>query len=368
MAKYGRHYLRKPKESWHKRRAPKSAAKRVVKSAKYQKSAKAQARQIQSLGRSLVRVRDRLREDATAISRWQIRVSSVPLTNTAGLGVANNKNIFVFPLTSLTSTGDNAAMSSFDPAPSTKYPTWNQVQPAIGTSGTAISPQTSPAFIRLYNQTVRMAFYQNNMNRSCRFDMFVVRLARDDETQSKHNTQQVQNNIDGVAFAGCPSTSTRFNPGEDFYCTSGWVDPNLGLTPGQPQTQGYELVQMNSQRYKVVHKRSFTLGRTVNNVGGNAVDGLPVNNAASITPKARDHYECSFSINYGGRKVMPYDTDGVDANAANITINDIKYSELDRDIKHWIVIFPSRDVSDAAGSMGCPVMSLISNITCRVPV
>ncbi len=207
----------------------------------------------------------------------------------------------------------------------------------------------------------------NTMNRNCRFDMFVVRLARNDETQSKHNTQMVQNNIDGVAFNGYPSQASRFNPGEDYYSVQGWTGPtelNGAINPGVTVTNAYDLVSMNTQRYKVVHKRSFVLGRTANPFSN--INAELATTAAGSTVQARDYYETSFTINYGGKKVMPYDTDGVDANDANITIDDIKYSELDRHIKHWIVIFPSRDVSDSAGQ-GIPVMSLLSTCTTRVP-
>lgn len=359
---YGR-YRRRTRRYGRKRRGVKSIPKRT----RYRKSARAQASQIRTVARSVMRVRKRLREDASATSRWQIKLSNIPLDADAGLGKSASKGIFVFPLTSLTSVGDNAAQSSFDSAPSIRYPTWNQVQPAIGETGTNASDKTAPAWIRLYNQRVRMCFHSNTMNRNCRFDMFVVRLARNDETQSKHNTQMIQNNIDGVAFNGYPSQASRFNPGEDFYSVQGWTGPTAAsgtMNPGTTVTNAYDLVSMNNQRYKVVHKRSFVLGRTANPFSSIvALEAVP---AAGATVQARDYYETSFTINYGGKKVMPFDTDGVDANDANITINDIKYSELDRHIKHWVVIFPSRDISATSGQ-GIPVMSLLSEATCRVP-
>jgi hypothetical protein len=361
-------YVRRYRRRRTIRRKPRRGVKSIPKRARYRKSARAQSRQIATTARSVMRLRKRVLEDATAISRWQINLSNIPLDGDAGLGLSNNKNIFVFPLTSCTSTADNAAQSSFDPAPSTRYPTWNQVQPAIGDTGTNTSNKTAPAFIRLYTQKTRMCFHQNNMNRSCRYDLFVVRLARNDETQSDHNMQMVQNNIDGVTFAGCPSTNTRFNPGEDFYSAQGWYGPNPsgGQNAGVTVTNGYDLVKMNNQRYKVEHHRQFVLGRTVNPAGGPS----PLQNtpAAATTVHARDYYETSFTTNYGGTKVMAVDMDGVQANAANITINDIKYSELDRKIKRWIVIFPSRVNHTGQGTQGVPVVSLISDITCRVPV
>lgn len=361
---YGR-YRRRTRRYGRKRRGVKSIPKRT----RYRKSAKAQAAQIRTVARSVMRVRKRLREDASATSRWQIKLSNVKLDADNGLGKSVSKGIFVFPLTSLTSIGDNAAQSSFDSAPSIRYPTWTQVQPAIGETGTNQSDKTAPAWIRLYNQRVRMCFHANDMNRNCRFDLFVVRLARNDETQSKHNTQMVQNNIDGVAFNGYPSQANRFNAGEDFYSVQGWTGPTLdkdsgNINPGVTVTNAYDLVSMNNQRYKVVHKRSFVLGRTANPFS--TINAELATTAAGSTVQARDFYETSFTINYGGKKVMPYDTDGVDANDANITINDMKYSELDRHIKHWVVIFPSRDVSDSGGQ-GMPVMSLLSEATCRVP-
>lgn len=366
-------YARRPRYS-RRRRTIRRKSRRGIKSiprrSRYRKSAAAQSRQIATTARSVMRLRKRVLEDATAISRWQINLSNIPLDADAGYGLTTNKNIFVFPLTSCTSLPANAAQSSFDPAPGTRYPTWAQVQPAIGSTGTGLSPQTAPAFIRLYTQKTRICFHQNSMNRNCRYDLFVVRLARDDETQSDHNMQQTQNEIDGVTFAGCPSDANRFMRSQDFYSVQGWYGPNPagGQPSGTTVTNGYDLVRMNNQRYKVEHHRQFVLGRTVDPSGIGPGTGTGATTAASSTVQARDYYETSFTTNYGGAKVMPFDTDGVQANAANITINDIKYADLDKRLKRWVLVFPSRVNSTATGSQGVPVMSLISDITCRVPV
>lgn len=369
-------YARRPRYSRRRttsHRRPRRGVKSVVRRSRYRKSALAQSRQIRTTARSVMRLRKRVLEDATAVSRWQIKISNVDLDTDNGTGKANSKGIIVLPLTSLTAVGDNAATSSIDPAPSTKYMTWQQVQPAIGETGTNASDKTAPAFIRVYNQRVRMCFHQNDMNRVCRFEMFVVRLATNHETQSKNFTQQAQNNIDGVTFNGCPSGSTRFNNGEDYYASSGWngILPGAAgqppILPGATDLLGYDLVRMNNQRYKVVHHRSFVLGRTVNPAYPSTPQSGSSATPAALAPiDARDYYECAFTINYGGAKFMPFDEDGVQANAANITINDIKYSELDRHKKHWIVIFPSRDCS-TSGQKGIPNFSLVADMTCRVP-
>jgi hypothetical protein len=318
-----------------------------------------------------MRLRKRVLEDATAISRWQINLSNIALDADAGYGLSTNKNIFCFPLTSCTSLPANAAQSSFDPAPSTRYPTWAQVQPAIGDTGTNTSNKTAPAFIRLYNQKTRICLHQNNMNRVCRYDLFVVRLARDNETQSDHNMQQTQNEIDGVTFAGCPSDANRFMRSQDFYSAQGWYGPNPagGQNDGQTVINGYDLVRMNNQRYKVEHHRQFVLGRTVNPSATPLSVALDASTTgAASTVQARDYYETSFTTNYGGAKVMPFDTDGVQANAANITINDIKYADIDKRLKRWVLLFPSRVNTQGADGQGVPVISLVSDITCRVPV
>ena len=352
------------------RRKSRRGVKSIPRRTRYRKSARAQSRQIATTARSVMRLRKRVLEDATAISRWQINFSNIPLDADAGFGLTTNKNIFVFPLTSCTSLPANAAQSSFDTAPSIRLPAWEQVQPAIGSTGTGLSPQTAPAFIRLYTQKTRIAFHQNSMNRNCRYDLYVVRLARDHETQSDHNMQQTQNEIDGVTFAGCPSDANRFMRSQDFYSVQGWYGPNPagGQTTGVTVTNGYDLVKMNNQRYKVEHHRQFVLGRTVNPANPSALAPEPSTPAASSTVAARDYYETSFTTNYGGAKVMPFDTDGVQANAANITINDIKYADLDKKLKRWIIIFPSRVNQPGPTGQGVPVVSLISDITCRVPV
>lgn len=366
-----RHYLRKG--SWyasrHARRRPRKGAKSVARRARYAKSAKAQSRQIATLGRSLVRLQKQSLRDATAISRYQIRIDSLELNSTAGIGTVNNKGIFVFPLTSCTATGTNAASSSFSD-PAIKDGTWSPVQPTIGDVLSTSADKAAPAWIKMYKQHTRVAFHPNTINRSIRFDMFVVRLARDEETQSKGTMMQVLNEIDGVAFQGHPNDANRFVKNEDFYATSGWVGANPGGgTAPSTDPYGYDLVSMNSQRYKVLHKRQFVLGPVVNPVAPNpGALAIPAQTPAGQAPvHARDYYETSFTINYGGAKVMGHDVD-VSSSKAPINITDITYSDLDPKLKHWIVLFPSRRSSKDVGfEYGVPTISMLSNITCRVP-
>lgn len=337
------------------------AAGRAAKSAKYRRSAKSQARQIRTIGRSVVRVQKQLIQDTTAFSTWQSRIQNYALDGDLGEGLVVNRGIFVIPLTSGPSVQAAAAQSSVaDPAINDMQ--WYQVQPNIRDTGSGQTDRNGPTWLKMYTQTCRMCFYQNDMNRGNRFDMYVVRLARDGETQSDNTMLSRLTTLDGAAFNGHPDSATRFNDGEDFYACQGFLDPtptDLGGTEGN----AYELVRMNRQRYVVEHHRSFSLGRHVGPQTGTAVIAT---DSAALTQHGRDYYETTFKVNYGGAKLMATDDDA-GTNNDPITISDIKYSDIDPKLKRWIVIFPGRNCSTIAGT-GTPRFSLITNTTCKVPV
>lgn len=338
------------------------AAGRAAKRARYRRSARSQAKQINTIGRSVVRVQKQLAKDTTAFSTWQTIVENHQLDADAGGTTAVNKGIFVLPLTSGPASVANGAQSSLQQGGTIKDMTWMQVQPHIRDTESTTTNKHGPSWIKLYTQSIRMCFYQNNMNRGARFDLYVVRLARNDETQSDNTMLSRLTSIDGAAFTGCPNAGTRFNENEDFYACDGWRNPT-GSDAGGTDPLGYELVRMNPQRYVVEHHRSFALGRTVGPTGGGQV--VTASTAGTLTQHARDFYECSFKVNYGGAKLMATDDDTSTSNEP-ITLSDIKYTDIDPKLKRWIVIFPSRQCTSAS-TMGVPRFSYVSNVTCKVP-
>lgn len=343
------------------RRRHKTAAQRVRKNAKHHKGARSQAKQISSLAGSVVQLQKTLREDTQATTRWQQKYEVHNLDADLGIGTEDSKGIFVFPLTSGPSKGDNAAASSIS-AGGIKDMAWTQVQPQVGDDSTASGERAGVPWIKLYRSHSKMCFYQNDMNRGNKFHLFVVRLAREDETQLDNTMLQRLTEIDGATFAGNPGVSTRFNTNEDYYSVHGFRGPTP-TDPGGLDTYGYDLITMNNQRYVVEYQRQFSLGRSVGPVP--STDVIGPSSGGSSTQLARDYYECSWNINYGGAKLMANDDDA-GTSKEPITIDDVKYSEIDPKLKRWLVILPLRKCSTSANT-GVPRFSLLTTVTCKVP-
>jgi len=363
---YGRY--RRRRTGRYKR---KTAPKRVARRARYKRSAKAQSRQITSLAKSLVSLRSKVKEETVALSRWQLNLQNMALDSSNGQGLNINRNIFVLPLTSATSSGTAAASSSFSD-PSIKDGTWTEVQPIVGDTRSATAGKHAPAWIKLHKQHTRLCFHQNNMTRNCRFELFVVRLARPGEGECQNDAAmlQIQAAIDGVAFTGAPDSATRFLPGEDYYSSPGYIGPTPPTsTTFQTDLNGHVLVQMNNQRYIVEHHRKFVLGPTLKPTGNpQTTPPVTLTTAAGSTPDARDYYECAFTTNYGGTKLMPYNTDPNLSNQSPLNITDVSYPDISSRVKRWVCIFPSRTLSSTANTLGVPIMTCLSNISTTVPV
>lgn len=341
-------------------RRHRTAAQRVRKNAKHRKGARSQAKQISSLAGSVVQLQKTLREETQATTRWQSKYEAHGLDADGGVGLEASKGIFVFPLTSGPSKGDAAAQSSIA-SPSIRDMAWTQVQPQVGDDSAASGERAGVPWIKLYRQACKMCFYQNNMNRGNKFHLFVVRLARDNETQLDNTMLSRLTDIDGAAFTGNPGVATRFNKDQDFYATVGFRGPTP-TDSGGIDTNGYDLVTMNNQRYVVEYQREFALGRSVGGQSGTAT--LPTSGGSS-TQHARDYYECSWHVNYGGAKLMANDDDA-GTSKEPITIDDIQYTDIDPKLKRWVVILPLRTCATSANT-GVPKFSLLTTTTCKVP-
>ena len=200
------------------------------------------------------------------------------------------------------------------------------------------------------------------MNRGNKYHLFVIRLRRDKDTNLANTMMARLADIDGTAYQGRPDNVARFTNGEDFYATQGFRGPTP-TDAGGTDSLGYELVRFNPERYEVVHTRTFALGRSLGPVGGATAIG-PTSGGSS-TQHARDFYETSFRINYGGAKLMAPDDDA-DTQQTPITISDINYSDINPKLKHWIVIMPQRQ-STTVSNTGMARFSMLSNVTCKVP-
>ena len=353
-----RHHARR--RGHHGTRKNRTAAQRVRRNAPHRRSAASQAKQLKSLAGSVVTLQRTLRDETQATTRWQSKYEAHSLDADSGLGLENSKGIFVFPLTSGPSKGDNAAQSSIAAA-GIKDMSWTQVQPQVGDDSAASGERAGVPWIKLYRQHCKMCFYQNSMNRGNKFHLFVVRLARDNETQLDNTMLSRLTDIDGAAFTGNPGVATRFNKDQDFYSTVGFRGP-IPTDAGGIDTYGYDLITMNNQRYVVEYQRQFSLGRSIAAQAGTAV--LPTSGGSS-TQHARDYYECSWNVNYGGAKLMANDDDA-GTSKEPITIDDINYTDIDPKLKRWVVIFPLRQCSTSANT-GIPRFSLLTTTTCKVP-
>lgn len=329
---------------------PKNATARAVKSAKYRRGARAQQKQIRTIGKALTVVQKNLRENQNVDMKWKFSIENYPLLNA---NPTTQGNIICIPLVS-GPTNDPAvgARSSLVGATGASDCGWSaQIQP----KGKSVQDSRgSFPWCKLYRAHYKLCLHSNTLRKPVRYTMFVVRLARDDETDNDNTMLQRLNQIDGIANTGHPDSSQEMARDEDFYSLPGFDNPVLqGTTTvqGTGVPDGHLQVQMNTQRYKVVHKREAVIGMNTT-----ASAGLPSTSTVSQVLQAfvpagqashnnQSYYETSFSLNLGGAKVQPSNIDGVGTAADPITISDLTYADINPKLKHWLLIFPSTNTT-----------------------
>lgn len=362
------------------RRRTRNATQRVAKVAKKQTSAKAQGKQITTIAKSVSHVQKQLRESQNVDMKWRFALQNIRMVNYDPL---TRGNIHVIPLTSgPCGDTDNGAYSTFIDAGSQSQTNpdcaWEPVQP----KGKSLqNSRGSVPWCKMYSGTYKLALHSNTLRKPVRYTMFVVRLARDDETDNDNTMLQRLGNIDG-AGKGSPAVASQFARDEDFYSLEGFDNPVLqGNTTlqGQTITDGHLMVQMNSQRYKVIHRRECVLGmNTSASSGGPATTPVTAvvqafTPAGASSPINQSYYETTFRINYGGAKIQSANSDAQGLPTDPITLGDVTYADLNPKLKHWLVIFPSTVVtypdSSPGGSnaTGVPVLSLEGTISSKVP-
>ena len=357
--------------------APRNATARVVKNAKYRKGARAQSKQIRTIGRALGRVQKNLRENQNVDMKWKFAITNQRMINA---NPASQGNIIVVPLLSgPTSDPAQGAKSSLIGTNPGSDCGWSPVQP----KGKSIQDSRgSFPWCKLYNATYKLCLHSNTLRKPVRYTMYVVRLARDDETDNDNTMLQRLFQIDGATNSGHPDTSNEFARDEDFYSIQGFDNPVLqGSTTQQGVTQpdGHLQVQINQQRYKVVHKRECVIGMNTTSSANLPSTTSPSQvvqafvPAGASNPVNQSYYETSFSLSLGGAKVQASNIDGAGTAADPITIGDITYTDINPKLKHWLVIFPStattypdpNPLSNQA--TGIAVMSLEGTCTSKVP-
>lgn len=364
-------------KKYHKK---KDAPKRVARSAKYRKGKNSQSKQIISLAKSISSIKLELKDQSIPLM-WENNLQQTALCRNAFLGSATgpqpynkSSNVVVIPLTSV-GNPETGAVPNTQTGPS--FPSLVggaahiPVQPYGRDIGDTNQPHVGASWVKLYNQKVRMCFRQNDMTTTSRFKLFVVRLAKPEDGSSLDSTLlSVRKNIDGPNLTGAPTDQNSFKQNEDFYASDGFYPVSSG-TPGSIDTVASALPDMNPNRYVVEHKRSFVLGPHPRRVASTSNVIRPYIPAVQSTPEARDYYECQFNIKYGGVKLMaPNDSDQTTNKESTQTIMDINYDEIRNDILRWVVIFSDRATIEAQGGavdQGCPVYTLRSTISSRVP-
>lgn len=369
-------YRRRSTKTTRKRR-PRNATAKVVKTARYKKSARAQSKQIRVLGRATARLQSQIRDDHNADLMYAIDWSNRKCTTT---NTSTKGNVVILPLSSGPTANDptNGAVSNLpflNADPTIRDMAWEAVQPK---SRTVQDGRGGPSWCRIFRQSTRMCFHSNNLTSQVRYTLFVIRIARPEDGSDLDNTMlQRMNQIDGVTGLGHPSAGTDFARGEDYYSINGFLNP-LGQTnttqSGVDIPQGHLCVRMNPQRWKVVHKREFVLGpaRGNNDPQTSQVSQSHVQ-AGDVTPNNTTFYSTSFSINYGGALIKPNNIDSATTPTDPISLNDYAYADLNPRFKYYVALFPSKHVqeTDPTGvgvyQQGCPMVSLQSTISCKVP-
>lgn len=369
----------------YKRRYKKRGAdKRVARVAKYKKSAKAQSKQIVSLAKSVSSIKDTLKDHTVPVMWENNLIETVALRNQI-LGGNNapivpnsktekkNSNVLVFPLTSVGNPEFGAYPSTNDRNVSPSLvggASHIPVQPYGRAVGQESNNQAIGAsWMKLYNQKVHMCLRANDTGVPMRYKIYVVRLAKPEDGSSLDSQHiALRRNIDGDQFKGCPNSLTSFELDADYYASDGWNPPSSG-TGGAIDEHGCALASMNKNRYTVESYRTVTLGPQPRVNSSNSAVLAPVSASSLATPHARDYYETKFNIRYGGVKISAPNEQEKDVPLRDRTqtIMDIKYNNLRPDILRWLVIFPDTNLTPQGTDLGCPVITLRSQISSRVP-
>lgn len=357
-----------------------NATQRVARVAKKRTSAKAQGKQITTIARSVTHVQKQLRESQNVDMKWRFALTNIRMVNYDPL---TKGNIHVIPLTSgpIADTAEAASSTFIDTTSASQTNpdcAWEPVQP----KGKSIQDNRgSVPWCKMYTGTYKLALHSNTLRKPVRYTMFVIRLAREDETDNDNTMLQRLNNIDGGG-KGSPAVASHFARDEDFYSLDGFDNPVLqGNTTlqGIGQPDGHLMVQMNSQRYKVIHRRECVIGmNTVSSSGGPTTSDVTqvvqaFTPAGAASPVNQSYYETTFRINYGGAKIQSANVDGTGLPTDPITLSDNSYGQLNPKLKHWLVIFPSTVVTypdsnpGANTATGVPVLSLEGTISTKVP-
>lgn len=356
---------------------PKNATARAVKNAKYRKSARAQQKQIRTIGKALTVVQKNLRENQNVDMKWKFAITNQRMINSTP---AQQGNILCIPLVS-GPTNDPlvGARSSLVGQTGTPDCGWSAVQPKGKSTQDA---RGSFPWCRLYRANYKLCIHSNTLRKPVRYTMFVVRLARDDETDNDNTMLQRLSQIDGVANTGHPDSQQEFARDEDYYSIQGFDNPVLqGSTvqQGITQSDGHLQVQMNNSRFKVVHKRECVVGMNTVSSANLPSTTSPSQVVQAFVPAGaashnnQSYYETSFSLSFGGAKCQPSNIDGAGTAADPITISDLSYADINPKLKHWLLIFPSTTTTFpdpnplSNEATGIAVMSLEGTCSSKVP-
>lgn len=352
---------------------------KVARRAKHRKSAKAQSKQIISLAKSINYIKEELK-DHTVPVMWENNLQQTGQLKNHLLGnplvpdTTKASNICVIPLTSIGDPDSGAVPNTQTTAP---FPSLvggsahTPVQPFGRDVGDTNQPHVGASWMKLYSQRVNMCFRSYNLQVPVRFRLFVVRLAKPDESSNSATLIASRRCIDGENMSGCPQSLNDFSEGRDFYASDS-ITPIMSGVAGSIDNKACALFSLNPNKYFIEHSRSFTLGPRPRRLASTSTDIQPYLPAAQSTPEARDYYECSFKINYGGVKISaPNHKDESTNKEESQTIMDIKYNSIRPDILRWVVVAPDISTMDtpvtAETSYGAPVYTLRSTIMTRVP-
>lgn len=360
-----------------------NATKQVAKVAKKRTGAKSQAKQITTLAHATARIQKQLRENQNVPVMWNV---SLPPTRLVNDNITAQGSIMFFPLTSgPCADPDQGARSSLESITSSvPSMAWNTIQPKqtpVNQPGSTALDLHNPPWCKLFRQQVKLCFHHNTLRVPVHYTAMCVRLAREDETTLDNTMLQRLYQIDGATNVGRPDTNNEFARYEDYYSNPGFVNPVLqGSTAlqGVTQADGHLNVSLNSQRFKTVWKKEFTLGpHTVNANGSPAAPAQQVVQsfipAGASNTRNTSYYETHFSINYGGAIVRPSNVDDNTTRNNPSTLQDLSYTDIKPRLKHWLVIFPSQQLvyPDPSPSnnqaTGVPVMSMESTISSKCP-
>ena len=369
--------------NYNKKNTRKKPLRKIIKKARYRRSAASQSRQITTIARNLSNLKHTVSKDLKLPviyrSQFQCALKSqnqflypivIPLTSGVSQAGSGGLAIGQLPTTNLLGVHDGS--SGVGPAIMWE-PVFQsrEVKPNSGDANRA----GVPAWAKIFRQSCTLRFLAGTLQCPNTITVSVIRASAKQIANIKGITQR----IDGIDAHG-PEPSAQnaqdlIMAGVDYIASDGitFGPTASGSPPTMPSvnSDGKMNVRWNKEMWHVEYQKSFTLGAALNPLRATAqaptTAARPSYAPAQTIPENNQYSEvCKFHVNYGGMKlsaIPELDSSGIGLDPMEVT--SMRYDRIPPEHKRWLVIHQS--YPQQGDSPYSPYFQYNSVISAQVP-